>query len=172
MSFKQKLFRIKTVEKIGFGGGCHWCTEAVFQTIKGVEMVEQGFIASTAPNDTYSEGVIVHYNPQIISLEQLIEIHLYTHKSTSNHSFRQKYRSAMYWFEKSQESAFAKAVLNLQLQFTEAIITKALPFIEFKLNEESFLDYFKRNPDAPFCTRYIHPKLEKLQKSFSALTKD
>ncbi|WP_299682683.1 peptide-methionine (S)-S-oxide reductase [uncultured Dokdonia sp.] len=166
------MLHIKSLERIGFGGGCHWCTEAVFQTIKGVQSVEQGFIASTAPNDSLSEGVIVQYDPQVITLEQLIEVHVHTHKSTSNHSFRTKYRSAMYYYDKVQESAFAKAVFTLQPQFSEPIITKALPLSRFKLNDESFLDYFKRNPDAPFCTRYIHPKLEKLQKEYTDWIKE
>ena len=144
----------------------------MFQTIKGVQKVEQGFIASAVPYDSFSEGVIVHYDPIAITLEQLLEIHLHTHKSTSNHSFRTKYRSAMYWYDKKQESAFAKALLSLQPHFPEPIITKALPLVTFKLNDESFLDYFKRNPEAPFCTRYIHPKLEKLQKKYTTLIKD
>lgn len=157
---------IKSLEKIAFGGGCHWCTEAVFQTLKGVHKVEQGFIASAVPNDSFSEGVMVHYDPQIVRLEQLLEVHLHTHKSTSNHSFRTKYRSAMYWFKEEQESAFAKAILHLQPQFSKPIITKALPMITFKLNDESFLDYYKRNPKAPFCTRYIDPKLKLLKEHF------
>ncbi|WP_317044269.1 peptide-methionine (S)-S-oxide reductase [Dokdonia pacifica] len=157
---------------MGFGGGCHWCTEAVFQTIKGVKKVEQGFIASTAPNDTFSEGVIVHYDAQIIRLEQLIEVHLHTHNATSDHSFRTKYRSAIYYYHKEQEFAFAKALLALQPQFSEPIITKALPLVTFTLNDESFLDYFKRNPEAPFCTRYIDPKLEKLQRKYTNWIKD
>lgn len=78
----------------------------------------------------------------------------------------------MYWYDKEQESAFAKAVLTLQSDFSEPIITKALPLVTFKLNDESFLDYFKRNPKAPFCTRYIDPKLEKLQKEYSSWVKD
>jgi peptide-methionine (S)-S-oxide reductase len=115
--------------------------------------------------------VIVHYNPEVIGLEKLLEVHLHTHKSTSNHSYRTKYRSAMYWFKKEQESAFAKALLELQPQFSEPIITKALPMVTFQLNDESFLEYYKRNPEAPFCQRYIDPKLEKLQKQYKDLTR-
>ncbi len=140
--------------------------------VKGVHKVDQGFIASTVPHDAFSEGVIVHFDPQIIGLEELLEVHLHTHKSTSNHSFRTKYRSAMYWFEKEQESAFAKAIPTLQPQFPSPIITKVLPMITFTLNDASFLEYYKRNPDAPFCTRYIEPKLEKLQKQYTSLIKD
>lgn len=166
------IFPIKTQDKIAFGGGCHWCTEAVFQAIKGVLKVEQGFIASKAPNDSFSEGVIVHYDTTIVSLEKLLEVHLHTHNATSDHSFRTKYRSAMYWFREDQESAFAKAIPTLQPQFSELIITKALPLVTFRLNDESFLDYFKRNPDAPFCQRYINPKLEKLQERYQSWVKE
>ena len=84
--------------KIAFGGGCHWCTEAVFQQLKGVIRVEQGFVASVNEYQSFSEAVIVHFNPSIIPLKILVEIHLYTHKSTSNHSMRSKYRSAIYYF--------------------------------------------------------------------------
>ena len=90
------------LKKIALGGGCHWCTEAVFQSLKGVVSVEQGYIASLVKHSAFSEGVIVHFNANIISLKTLIEIHLYTHKSTSNHSMREKYRSAIYVFSKSQ----------------------------------------------------------------------
>ena len=79
-------------KKIALGGGCHWCTEAVFQSLKGVEKVEQGFVAPLQDLNSYSEAVIVHYNADLISLKDLIEVHLDTHKSTSNHSFRKKYR--------------------------------------------------------------------------------
>ena len=90
------------MDKIGFGGGCHWCTEGVFQSLIGVNHVDQGWISSEVPNDNYSEGVIVNFDPQVISLHVLVEIHLLTHSSTSNHSMRDKYRSAVYTYDQSQ----------------------------------------------------------------------
>ncbi|WP_343065456.1 peptide-methionine (S)-S-oxide reductase [Arenibacter arenosicollis] len=86
---------METNQKIAFGGGCHWCTEAVYQSLKGVEVVEQGFVASKGEESFFSEAVIVHYDPKSIALKDLILIHLYTHKSTSDHSMRNKYRSAI-----------------------------------------------------------------------------
>ena len=74
--------------KIAFGGGCHWCTEAVFQILIGVVKVQQGWVRSVKENDTFSEAVIVHFNAKKTDLKVLIEIHLLTHKSTSNHSMR------------------------------------------------------------------------------------
>ena len=69
-------------EKIGLGGGCHWCTEAVFEAVKGVTETKQGFIASEGDAANFSEAVIVVFDPEQVSLEKLIEIHLVTHKST------------------------------------------------------------------------------------------
>ena len=76
------------VKKIAFGGGCHWCTEAIFQSLRGVQKVEQGWISSTHPGaSTLSEAVIVHFETSLISLDTLIEVHLSTHNATSNHAF-------------------------------------------------------------------------------------
>ena len=153
-------------EKVGFGGGCHWCTEAVFQQLAGVSRVAQGYIASLHPNQAYSEGVIVYYNPERIPLEILLEIHLHTHAATKEHSFRKSYRSAMYYYRDEDKYAFAKALPLLQHSFPEPIITQALPFAAFKPSRESIQDYYKKNPEAPFCERYTNPKLKILQQKY------
>jgi len=75
----------------------------------------------------------------------------------------------MYWFREEQESAFAKAISTLQPNFSKPIITKALPFERFKLNDETFLAYYKRNPEAPFCRRYIDPKMKLLERDFKEI---
>jgi len=150
--------------KIGLGGGCHWCTEAVFQSVEGVIKVEQGYIASNAPADTFSEAVIVHYLPKRANLERLLEVHLHTHNSTSNHSFRDKYRSAVYFFSSEEEVEIRKILEKLQQQFEEPLVTQVLAFNEFKASREQIQDYYRKNPDAPFCRRYIEPKLEVLDK--------
>tara|TARA_R110002073_G_scaffold108336_3_gene243361 strand:+ start:32598 stop:33122 length:525 start_codon:yes stop_codon:yes gene_type:complete len=153
--------------KIGFGGGCHWCTEAVFQSLKGVEEVEQGFIASTNENESYSEAVIVHFDTEMISLKILTEIHLLTHKSTSDHSMRNKYRSAIYTFSQVQEKKASALISEFQINFENKIITKVLPFREFKESETMFLNYYYSNPEKPFCETFINPKLSLLLKKFS-----
>lgn len=120
------------LKKIALGGGCHWCTEAIFQSLKGVEKVEQGYVASTAKESSLSEAVIVNFNPNKISLKPLIEIHLYTHKSTSNHSMRSKYRSAIYTFSKEQADESMQILEELNHQFDQKLITQVLPFGHFK----------------------------------------
>ncbi|WP_189603309.1 peptide-methionine (S)-S-oxide reductase [Salinimicrobium marinum] len=153
--------------KTGFGGGCHWCTEAVFQSLKGVVEVEQGYIASDGEYSAFSEGIIVTYDPEIIPLETLIEIHLLTHKSTSSHSFREKYRSAVYFLNPKDAEKSEEAISKLQKDFKKKIITQILPYKNFKASRDSLQDYYLKNPEKPFCKKYIHPKLQLLQREFS-----
>lgn len=153
--------------KIAFGGGCHWCTEAVFQTLIGVKKVEQGWVASIDENKTFSEAVIVHFDIEKIDLKTLIEIHLFTHKSTSNHSMRSKYRSAVYYFSINQKKDCIKIIEDLQPNFTNKIITQILKFKDFKPSTQEFQNYYQTNPDKPFCENYINPKLKFLIDKFS-----
>lgn len=155
------------LKKAGFGGGCHWCTEAVFQFLKGVKNVEQGFISSTGEAATFSEAVIVEYDPEVVPLEVLIEIHLHTHRSTSSHSFRKKYRSAIYFFDPETAATSKKALEQLQKEFNEKIITEVIPFREFKASDEMFTNYYLSDPEKPFCRSYIHPKLNFLRENYT-----
>ena len=153
--------------KIAFGGGCHWCTEAVFQSLIGVAKVEQGWVASTAKNNTFSEAVIVYFDNNKIDLKTLIEIHLSTHKSTSNHSFRNKYRSAIYYVDDYQQEKSKEIIEELQPNFEAKIITQVLEFKDFKPSTAEFQNYYQQNPQKPFCEKYIHPKLTFLLETFS-----
>jgi len=156
--------------RIGLGGGCHWCTEAVFQSLRGVKRVEQGFIRSTPPHDSWSEAVIVHFDADVISLETLIEVHLRTHSSTRRHALREKYRSAFYSFDDDQRRAAGEAIVRLQAGFEDPLITRVLPFVAFRASEPRYRDYYRRQSEAAFCQRYIDPKLEWIRRHFSAET--
>ncbi|MGJ8684619.1 MAG: peptide-methionine (S)-S-oxide reductase [Nonlabens sp.] len=154
---------MKTIFKIGLGGGCHWCTEAVFQVVPGVEKVEQGYISSVAPHDSMSEAVIVHYN-RFIDLEKLLDIHLETHASTQLHSRRDDYRSAIYYYTASDKLMIELVLNTLSRKRNKKYITAILPFVEFKPSRESIQNYYKTRPDAPFCQRYIEPKLKVVEE--------
>ncbi|MCB7480153.1 peptide-methionine (S)-S-oxide reductase [Gramella sp. ASW11-100T] len=156
---------MKNIIKIGFGGGCHWCTEAVFQVLKGVEKVEQGYISTGNDPETFYEGVIVHYDSKKINLEVLIRIHLRTHKSNSEHSMRSKYLSAIYYFDNKLHSEAEKILTHLSEQKIE-FITRLIPFGEFKTSREQIRNYYKTDPERPFCRRYIDPKLKIIQNDF------
>lgn len=154
------------IKRIGFGGGCHWCTEAYFQSLIGVEKVEQGWISATAPNEAFSEAVIVHYNPIEISLPILIAVHLHSHAATKTHSFREKYRSAVYVFTDEIENV-KEMIKENQIDFEALIITQVLSFENFKLNSEKQLNYYIKNKKGVFCERYITPKLQLIESKYS-----
>lgn len=150
-------------QRIGLGGGCHWCTEAVFQSLLGVDHVDQGFIRSTPPHDSLSEAVIVHFDPVATDLTALIEAHLHTHASTSAHSMRHKYRSAVYAFDDAQAAQANAVVTDLQRQFDAPLITRVMPFAGFEASHARFRNYYASDPERPFCQTHIAPKLAKLR---------
>lgn len=152
--------------RIGLGGGCHWCTEAVFQSLRGVVKTEQGWIASEPPQDYFSEAVIVHYQPGEIPLEALIRIHLHTHSAASKHSMRKKYRSAVYYFDPSQRASIDTIISSAQTDFERPLITLNLAFAEFRASPEQYQNYYRKNRGRPFCNAYIEPKFTKLMQEF------
>ncbi len=149
-----------SITKVGFGGGCHWCTEAVFQALVGVKSVEQGWIASTDGNSAFSEAVVVHFNASEVSLSILIKAHLMTHSSTSNHSMRKKFRSAVYTFNEDQAVESTNILQYFQEDSADKIITKVYPFSDFKPSRNDLQNYYLKNPLKPFCEKYIAPKLK------------
>lgn len=152
--------------KLGLGGSCHWCTEAIFLSLNGVTLVEQGWISSFKDEDWFSEAIIVHFNTDIINLEDLIEIHLHTHSCTSNHSMRHKYRSAVYGFSEEQTCQAEVVIKKLQKDFDKPIITKAHLFNKFNNSRDKIQNYYYKNPQKPFCVSMINPKLSKILEQF------
>jgi peptide-methionine (S)-S-oxide reductase len=151
---------------IALGGGCHWCTEAVFQSLRGVGRVEQGWVASEGAQSEFSEAVIVHFDPARIPLEALIHIHLRTHSSTSRHSMRGKYRSAVYAFSEKQAAEARLLLAQLQAEFSAPLVTEVLPFRAFRPSRAEIRDYYYQNPARPFCEAWIAPKLRLLLAEF------
>ena len=154
------------IKKIAFGGGCHWCTEAVFQSLIGVSKVEQGWVASSGGYDSFSEAVVVHYDETLIPQSVLISIHLRTHSCTSTHQLRSKYRSAVYVFDLQETKVAQDIITKLQPDFDQKIITMVLPMVGFKSNKPEYLDYYYSNPDKEFCQRYIDPKIKFLLENY------
>jgi peptide-methionine (S)-S-oxide reductase len=155
--------------KIGLGGGCHWCTEGIFQMLEGVTQVEQGFIRSDPPSDTWAEAVIVHFDPSVIDLATLVSVHVRTHEAGAPYKADSKYRSAIYVFDDKQQKRAADAVSSLQHGFGTALETRILQLRDFKLSDERFRDYYASDPQRPFCRRYIEPKLDILARDFGGI---
>ncbi|NMH66474.1 peptide-methionine (S)-S-oxide reductase [Shewanella salipaludis] len=168
------------ITKIALGGSCHWCSEAIFRSLKGVVEVEQGWLAAGAApagsptydnasrygEDDFCEGVVVHFDPEQIALATLVEIHLHSHGSTVEHGGGRRYRSAVYAYDAPQLAAVADIIAKLQNEFEAPLLTRALGFGEFRLSRESIRDYYYADPDKPFCRVRIQPRLMRLLQQF------
>ena len=163
---------MNTIINIGLGGGCHWCTEAVFQQLKGVLKVRQGYLSSIGENETFSEAILLTFDSDIISFKDIISVHLATHASTAAHSFRKKYRSAIYYEDEHTKCVAIETLAIIKKQTNKNYVTQVLEAADFKESRVSIQDYYKKNPNAPFCKRYIIPKFEKLNKDYSFLISD
>ncbi len=157
--------------QIGFGGGCHWCTEAVFGSIEAVIEVRQGFIRSHSPDDQYSEAVLIDFDERQISIDVLLEIHLRTHASSSAHSMRDKYRSAVYVNDSAMAARCLELLTTLQAQFEKPLVTQVLDMVHFKTSAELYKNYYTSDPERPFCVTYIEPKLALLQREYGPFIK-
>jgi peptide-methionine (S)-S-oxide reductase len=159
------------VVTIGFGGGCHWCTEAVFQPLEGVSEVRQGFIRSDGPDEAWSEAVEISFDPDRVSFAgDLIAVHLSTHASEADHKMRGKYRSAVYRYDAEQQNACATHIRDLAAEAEVHFVTRSLMHRGFKPSDSRFHDYYKSTRTA-LCRTYIAPKLAKLRARHSALLK-
>ena len=156
--------------ELAFGGGCHWCTEAVFQSLKGVFGVRQGWISHTGEEKDFSEAVLIKFNPEIISMEMLIKIHLDTHSSASNHAMRKKYRSAVYALSSESSNAVGHILTKCIKHYKKDICTQVLIMTKFKQNVE-YQNYYYTNPKREFCKRYIKPKLQLVMNQYAEYAK-
>jgi peptide-methionine (S)-S-oxide reductase len=159
------------MEKVGFGGGCHWCTEGVFQALKGVIQVDQGFIRSEPPSDSWAEGVIVTFDPTVIGLATLAEVHLGTHSANERYSPGGRYRSAIYVCAATQREDAVRTIARSATVTNAPARTLVLPLLGFRASEPRYQDYYRTDPDRPFCRRYIDPKLDYLRRHFADITR-
>ena len=161
--------KLKEYTSIGLGGGCHWCTEAVYASLIGIKSVKQGWVSAKKPDDEFSEAVLIEFNEAEISLETIIDIHLQTHSATSNHSMRKKYRSAVYVMNEDDHNRVKGILVSLQESFKKPLITRCLRFKKFKSSGEQYINYYEKNPDKPFCQVFIQHKLNMLLKQYTAV---
>ena len=165
-----------------FGNGCFWCTEAVFQRLKGVHTVVSGYTGGKVPNPTYqqvgtgmtghAEAVQITYDPTVISYDQLLEIFWKTHNPTTlnrqGHDVGTQYRSAIFYHDDEQKKVaeYYKKKLSDAKAFTDPIVTQIVAFDKFYPAEGYHQNYFNLNRRDPYCKMVIHPKVEKLQRVF------
>ncbi len=160
------------------GGGCFWCTEAVFQMLPGVKSVASGYAGGAKENPTYkevctgatghAEVIQVEYDPKVVSYEKILETFWEAHDPTTlnrqgNDSGTQ-YRSIILYSNEAQKAAAEKSKAEAQKQFRHPIVTEIVPLKKFYKAEEYHQDYYRENSDAPYCRFVIRPKVEKFEK--------
>ena len=172
------LKKVKSEEKkITFGGGCFWCTEAMFQQLKGVLKVESGYSGGNIINPTYrevcsgstghAEVIEITYLPPQITFEDLIKIHLTTHNPTTLH--RQgadkgtQYRSIVFYRNEDEQVKALQVIEEVQTSYDDMIVTEVKMFEHFFKAEANHQNYYDRNSEAGYCTAVINPKLAKLK---------
>ncbi len=170
-----------------FGNGCFWCTEAVFQQLKGVEKVVSGYSGGTVENPTYTEVcrgytghaevIQVTFDPAVISYPQLLEVFWRTHDPTTRNrqgnDVGTQYRSVIFTHSDRQQKVAEryKQKIDAARVFSRPVVTEIEPFTKFYPAEADHQDFFADNPRQPYCRAVIQPKLEKLKKVFAELVK-
>ncbi len=170
------------LEVATLAGGCFWCLEAVFDELKGIELVESGYSGGHVPNPSYAqvcddntghaEVVRVTFDPQVISYHDLLKVFFTIHDPTTlnrqGNDVGTQYRSAIFYHTPEQK-ATAEQVIR---EITEAqlwdrpIVTEVTPIDQFYMAEDYHQEYFKKNPYQGYCRAIIAPKVAKFRQKF------
>jgi len=169
------------------GGGCFWCTEAVFKMLRGVISVAPGYAGGNIPNPTYeqvsagdtghAEVIRIEYDPTLVSYHTLLTIFFASHDATTlnrqGNDVGTQYRSVIFYTSDTQRDEAEQFIKELDSSEKSGgpIVTEVVPFTAFYPAENYHKNYFERHKDAPYCEIVINPKLEKVQKEFAELIK-
>ncbi len=169
------------------GGGCFWCTEAVYEVTNGVHSAVSGYAGGRFVNPTYeavstgqtghAEVVQIEYDPSVISYEKVLEVFFRTHDPTTLNSqgpdHGTQYRSAIFYHDDEQRETAERviAALNESRAYGKPIVTEVAPLDKFYPAEEYHQDFFAKNPNQGYCRAVVGPKVEKYRKAFADLLK-
>lgn len=167
-----------------FGGGCFWCTEAVFKMLRGVERVTSGYAGGKKDAPTYeqvsagvtghAEVIKVEFDPSQISFKDLLTVFFASHDPTTMNrqgaDVGEQYRSIILYTTSEQQKEAEDFTNDLKHRGLQ-VVTQIEPLKEFFSAEEYHQDYYAQNKKAGYCQIVIEPKLEKVQKDFAALLK-
>ncbi|SIT85261.1 peptide-methionine (S)-S-oxide reductase MsrA [Pontibacter indicus] len=171
------------MEKATFGGGCFWCTEAVFQELAGVQKVESGYAGGHMENPTYkqvtsgttghAEVLQITYDPDTISYDELLEVFWSTHDPTTlnrqGNDIGPQYRSIVLYHNDEQREKAERYLKELDASgaYDSPIVTTIEPLQEFYPAEDYHQNYFNTHGHEPYCSFVIRPKVEKFKKVFA-----
>lgn len=187
-SDKETSMNNKNLEIATFGSGCFWCTEAVFQQLKGVESVLPGYSGGKRENPTYeqvssgatghAEVIQIKYDPSVITFDELLEVFWKSHDPTTLNrqgaDVGTQYRSVIFYHNKEQKAIAEqyKKKLNEAGVYDNPIVTEVAVYSAFYPAEDYHVNYYNNNKRAPYCTFIIQPKLDKIKKVFKDKLKE
>lgn len=170
-----------------FGGGCFWCLEAIFEQLRGVSAVQSGYAGGHVPNPSYeevctgttghAEVVQIHFDPDVISYRDLLEVFFATHDPTTpdrqGNDIGPQYRSIILYHDDEQRAAAEAIIKELDASGTWAdpIVTHVKPLDVFYPAEDYHNEYFRRNPNQGYCRLVIAPKVAGFQERFADMLK-
>ena len=170
-----------------FGGGCFWCTEAVFLRLRGVNKVVSGYTGGKTVNPTYkevcqgdtghAEVIQIEFDPAQITFEQLLDVFMHTHDPTTLNrqgaDVGTQYRSSVFFHDATQKEVAKKVIdeLNKSGDFDSPIVTTIEEMKKFYPAEDYHQNYFEQNPTQGYCVAVVGPKVAKFQKRYKALLK-
>lgn len=182
---QEKIMDNQTQNKLDiatFGSGCFWCTEAIFERVKGVQKVISGYSGGTTENPTYievctgttghAECTQIYFDPNVISFDELLEIFWKTHDPTTlnrqGNDVGTQYRSVIFYhnLEQKQKAEYYKKKLEEEKIWDKPIVTEIAEFKEFYPAEDYHQNYYDNNPYQGYCAFVITPKIEKFEKIF------
>ena len=175
------------MEVLTLGGGCFWCTEAVFERVEGVLDVYSGYTGGKEENPTYrqvsygrtshAEAIQVVYDPEVLSYETILDIffkaaHDPTQLDRQGNDVGKQYRSAAYYHNDAQKKAIEKSIKKFnEKEYNGKIVTEVEPFSKFWMAEDYHQDYYELNPGNPYIINVARDKVRKLNKYFPELIK-
>jgi peptide-methionine (S)-S-oxide reductase len=175
------------IEAVAFGGGCFWCTEAVFLILKGVTSVTPGYAGGSTENPTYeqvssgktghAEVILVEYNPQIISFEKLLEVFFDSHDPTElnrqGNDVGTQYRSILLYSSDAQRDEAENYIRKLidSKEYPKPLVTQIVPLEKFYPAEEYHKRFYANHSDEGYPRAIIRPKIEKIEREYPELIK-
>ena len=171
-----------TPKVITLGGGCFWCTDAVFVRVQGVLDVESGYCNGHTLNPTYAqvcEGDTGHnevvrlvYDPQVISLRELLEIFFVIHDPTTlnrqGNDAGTQYRSGIYWSDEADREVAQHVLNEVNTALSGRVVTELQRLSNYSPAEDYHQDYFERNPNQGYCAFVVAPKVNKFVQTFAS----
>lgn len=176
------------METATLAGGCFWCTEAIFQRLKGIKSVTSGYAGGSIENPTYeqvssgttghAEAIQIEFDPKLIPYEKILDIFWHTHNPTTlnqqGNDLGTQYRSVIFYHNDKQKEIAKQSKASLEKEgiYLGPIVTEIVPFTNFYPAERYHKNYYDRNSDDSYCAFIISPKIQKLFQEYGSEIKE